>query len=319
MHELGLRLAPLGGNSLIDDHEEGRPATGDPLDAGPDDDVSGGYRLVGGDPVGEVGPHGRPEVPLEARGAEVEHPLDVGVEPLVVEGGHGHGEAAGDVRVGGGRGGDTTVGAEQGDQLEGQQGDEQGQHDPTQETAAGAAPTDRDVAGGGDGSHEGMVSPALNRQRATWIAAAVLAVIVAVLAIVIFTRGQGEKARQNEVKDSAEKFAMALSTYDFHHLDRDLGKVRSMGVGNFRYQYEDVLGANSFSKALSDNEAVATAKVKSGPFVVALTPDDARTFTVVSQTIKGKSAPQGETRNVRVESILVRTPKGWRVDWVQIS
>jgi hypothetical protein len=40
---------------------------------------------------------------------------------------------------------------------------------------------------------------------------------------------------------------------------------------------------------------------------------------VVSQTIKGKSAPQGETRNVRVESILVRTPMGWRVDWVQIS
>jgi len=147
----------------------------------------------------------------------------------------------------------------------------------------------------------------------------VLAVIVALLAIVLFTRGQSEKARQDQVKDTAEKFALALSTYDYHHLDRDLGKVRSMGVGNFRYQYQDVLGANSFSKALSDNQAVATAKVKSGPFVDALTKDDARTFTVVSQTIKGKSSPQGETRNVRVESILVRTPKGWRVDWVQIS
>jgi hypothetical protein len=164
-----------------------------------------------------------------------------------------------------------------------------------------------------------MVSPAQNRQRATWMAAAVLAVIVAVLAIVIFTRGQSEKARQTEVKNTAEKFALALSTYDYHHLNSDLGKVRGMGVGNFRYQYEDVLGANSFSKALSDNQAIATAKVKSGPFVAALSKDDARTFTVVSQTIKGKSAPQGETRNVRVESILVRTPKGWRVDWVQIS
>jgi Mce-associated membrane protein len=147
----------------------------------------------------------------------------------------------------------------------------------------------------------------------------VLAVIVAVLAIVIFTRGQSANSRQQEVKSTAEKFALALSTYDYQHLNRDLGKVRGMGVGNFRYQYEDVLGANSFSKALSDNQAVATAKVKSGPFVAALTNDDARTFTVVSQTIKGKSAPQGETRNVRVESILVRTPKGWRVDWVQIS
>jgi hypothetical protein len=136
---------------------------------------------------------------------------------------------------------------------------------------------------------------------------------------VLFTRGQSEKGRQDEVKKTAQRFALALSTYDYRHLNRDLDTVRGMGVGNFRYQYEDVLGANSFDKALKSNEAVATAKLNSGPFVAALSPDDARTFTVVSQTIKGKSAPHGETRNVRVESILVRTPKGWRVDWVQIS
>ena len=322
VHELGLRLAPLGGNSLIDDHEEGRPATGEPLDAGPDDDVAGGDRLVGGDAVGEVGPHSRPEVPLEPGSPEVEHPLDVGVEPLVVEGSHSHGEAAGDVGVGGGSVGDAPVGAEQGDQLEGQQGDEQTQDDPAQKTAADTAPGDGGVDSSGDASHEGTVpsvEEAETRQRATWVAAAVLAVIVAVLAIVLFTRGQSEKARQDQVKDTAQKFALALSTYDYRHLDRDLGKVRSLGVGNFRYQYQDVLGANSFTKALADNQAVATAKIKSGPFVAALSKDDARTFTVVSQTIKGQSAPQGETRNVRVESILVRTPKGWRVDWVQIS
>ncbi|MBV8981788.1 MAG: hypothetical protein JO086_12870 [Acidimicrobiia bacterium] len=146
-----------------------------------------------------------------------------------------------------------------------------------------------------------------------------LAVIVAVLAIVIVVRGPGAKGRQDDVKDTAQKFAIALSTYDYHHLSRDLGKVKNMGIGNFRYQYQDVLGATSFTKALSDNQAVATAKVKSGPFIAALTTDDARTFTVVSQTIKGSSSPQGETRNVRVETILVRTSAGWRVDWVQIS
>jgi hypothetical protein len=146
-----------------------------------------------------------------------------------------------------------------------------------------------------------------------------MAVIVAVLAIVLALRGESPKGRQTEVKNVAERFAIALSTYDFHHLNSDLGKVRGMGVGNFRYQYEDVLGANSFEQALKSNEAVAKAKVKSGPFVVALGKDDARTFTVVSQTISGKSAPKGETRNVRVESILVRTPQGWRIDWVQIS
>src|SRR5438128_12023898 len=56
--------APLGGDLLIDDHQEGGPATGDGLDAGPDHDLAGADRLVGGDAVGEVGPHGGPEIPL---------------------------------------------------------------------------------------------------------------------------------------------------------------------------------------------------------------------------------------------------------------
>ena len=40
---------------------------------------------------------------------------------------------------------------------------------------------------------------------------------------------------------------------------------------------------------------------------------------MLDQEIKGKSAPNGEKRKVRVESILVRTPSGWRVDWVEIT
>jgi type II secretory pathway pseudopilin PulG len=216
----------------------------------------------------------------------------------------------------------AAAGADEHDELEDQEGDDQSEHDPAQDTAAGTTAggaADAGVDSGGDASHEAIVPSDVARQRAVWTAAAVVAVIVAVLAVVLATRGQGSKGRQDEVKKTASRFAVALSTYDYQHLDRDLAKVRAMGVGNFQYQYEDVLGANSFSKALSDNQAVATAKVKSGPFVAALTNDDARTFTVVSQTIKGKSAPQGETRNVRVESILVRTAKGWRIDWVQIS
>ena len=92
-----------------------------------------------------------------------------------------------------------------------------------------------------------------------------------------------------------------------------------MGVGNFRYQYEQILGGSSFQKALRSNQAVATAKVVSGPFVASLTHQDARTFTVLSQRIQGRASPQPETRKVRVESVLVRTPDGWRVDWVEIT
>jgi len=157
------------------------------------------------------------------------------------------------------------------------------------------------------------------RNRATWLACAALAVIVAILAVVLFTRGESAKSRQADVKHTAERFALALSSYDYRHLAPDLAKVRAMGVGNFRYQYEQILGGNSFETALKNNEAIATAKITDGPFVAAIGKNDARTFTVLEQEIKGKSAPNGEKRKVRVESILVRTPSGWRVDWVEIT
>src|SRR5581483_9640675 len=189
---------------------------------------------------GEVGPHGGAEVPLESGSPHGEDALDVGVEPLVVERSHGHREVSSKVSVGG-----AAARPDQGDQLEDQKGDQDRQDDPAQDTAAGATPADGGVDGGidsgEDASHGGTVpsaDPAETRQRATWIAAAVLTVIVAVLAIVLFTRGQSASARQKEVKNTAQKFALALSTYDYRHLNTDLGKVRSMGVGNFRYQYE---------------------------------------------------------------------------------
>jgi len=129
----------------------------------------------------------------------------------------------------------------------------------------------------------------------------------------------GTKGRQDTVKGVAERFAVALSSYDYRHLDRDLARVKGMGVGNFRYQYDQILAGTNFQSALKGNQAVATAKVVSGPFVASLRTDDARTFTVLQQRIAGKTSPQPETRKVRVESVLVRTPSGWKVDWVEIT
>src|SRR5205823_1017415 len=126
-HDLGLLLAALGGDRLIEDHEEGPPTPGRPLNAGTGDDVADADRLVGGDPVGEVGAHGGPELPLEAGRAEGQDPGDVGVEPAVVERSHGDRELTDEGDVVGGGVWEPTLPAERND-LEGQQGD-QHQHD----------------------------------------------------------------------------------------------------------------------------------------------------------------------------------------------
>ena len=146
-----------------------------------------------------------------------------------------------------------------------------------------------------------------------------LAVAAVVLGLLLALPDRGDAAEREEVEETAEKFAVALSSYNYRTLDRDLRTVREMGVGNFRYQYQQILGGDAFQNALRQNEAVATAKVLKGPYLAEITDDEARTFTVLAQTVRGKAPAQPQTRNVRVESILVRTDDGWKVDWVEIT
>ena len=146
-----------------------------------------------------------------------------------------------------------------------------------------------------------------------------LAVIAAAGGVALALRGDEPRNEREEVVQQAERFALALSSYDYRHIDRDLANVRAMGVGNFRYQYDQVLGGDAFRTALRENQAVATAKVTKGPYVAAQDSDEARTFTVLEQSLRGKGQAQPQVRRVRVESILVRTVQGWRVDWVEIT
>jgi hypothetical protein len=148
----------------------------------------------------------------------------------------------------------------------------------------------------------------------------VLAVLAVIGGVLVAAKGDDPSTnRRDEVTEQAERFALALSSYNYKTIDRDLAHVKAMGVGNFRYQYTQVLGGDAFRKALSENEAVATAKVVKGPYIASLTDTDARTFTVLEQSLKGKGQTQPQTRRVRVESILVRTTGGWRIDWVEIT
>lgn len=110
---------------MVDNDEEGRPPVGDALGPGPGDDAPLADGLVGDDPLGEVGPHGPAELPLEPGGAEGEDAGDVGVDALVVEGRDGLGEPAREPDLGGGGVGEPFVRGE-GDDLEGEDGEEKG-------------------------------------------------------------------------------------------------------------------------------------------------------------------------------------------------
>ena len=285
---------------MVDNDEERRPPVGDGLGPRPGDDVPPADGLVGDDPLREVSPHRPPELPLEPGRPQGEDAGDVGVDPLVVEGGDSLGEPAGEADLGGADLGDVVAASEGGD-LEGEDRDEESDGDDRQDPIREEPPHHDNVA------------------RTWWSVAGVLAAAAVVLGLLLALPDRGPSAEREEVEETAEKFAVALSSYDYRRLDRDLRNVREMGVGNFRYQYQQILGGDAFQTALRQNEAVATARVLKGPYLAELSDDEARTFTVLAQTVRGKAPAQPQTRNVRVESILVRTDDGWKVDWVEIT
>jgi Mce-associated membrane protein len=152
--------------------------------------------------------------------------------------------------------------------------------------------------------------------RATWTVVAVLLALALAAGAFLLFRGPGEKQRQDAVKHVAETFAVDLSSYDFHHLDADLAKVRGMAVSRFRYDYQAIQTDSAVAKAFRDNQAISTAKVTSGPFVAAVSKHDARVLLSLVQTTRGKAQPQPQSFRRQLDIFLVNTDAGWRVDWV---
>jgi Mce-associated membrane protein len=132
---------------------------------------------------------------------------------------------------------------------------------------------------------------------------------------VLLTRGDAATDRRAQVVQASERFAVALTSYDYRHLDADFARVRAMSLAGFRDEYESLLGPQG-ADALRASKAVSVASVDKGPFVGSLTADEAHTFTIVQQKITNKDTPEARATSTRVELYLVRTARGWKIDRV---
>jgi Mce-associated membrane protein len=220
----------------------------------------------------------------------------------VVERRERDGHVAGHDAAGAGTTRESAVVVGERDDLEGEHGDKGdagGDRDDAvrEETAEHAGPIPRQVP------------------VATWRAAIVLAVVAAVLGAVLWARGPSAADRRAEVVAVSERFAVALTSYDHRRLERDFARVRSMSLAGFRDEYDSLLGGQS-AEALRASEAVSKATVETGPLVASMTDDEARTFTVVVQTVTNKENPEGQRVRTRVELYLVKTVAGWKIDRV---
>jgi len=144
--------------------------------------------------------------------------------------------------------------------------------------------------------------------------------VVVLLGLVLLLRGPSTRDRRNQVRNASERFAIALSSYDYRHLDADFAHVRSMSTTGFQAEFDDLLGGQEFVNALRTSQARSAATIVKGPYVASLARDEARTYTVVEQRITNKQSTKSRVSTSRVDLYLVRLGHGgWKVDRVTLS
>jgi hypothetical protein len=145
--------------------------------------------------------------------------------------------------------------------------------------------------------------------------AGTLAALALVLGIVLLVQGDGgESDRRAEVSDVSERFALALTSYDYRHLDDDFGKVKAMSTSGYADEFDDLLGGQQLAAALKKSRARSVSSVQKGPFIATVSDDEARTVTVVEQRVTNQEQPEARPVRIPVQLYLVRLASGgWKV------
>jgi Mce-associated membrane protein len=114
---------------------------------------------------------------------------------------------------------------------------------------------------------------------------------------------------------AAKTFSAELSTYDYHHLDRDFGAVVNHSTGKFK---------TDFSKASKDLEPLITkyqatsAGNVSAAGVSDATADRATVIVFVDQTVRNTNSPQPRVDRNRLRLTLTHASGAWLVEKVEI-
>jgi Mce-associated membrane protein len=118
---------------------------------------------------------------------------------------------------------------------------------------------------------------------------------------------------------AAKTFSAELSTYDYHHLDRDFGAVVNHSTGKFK---------TDFSKASKDLEPLITKyqATSAGKVAAAGISDDATTdptnhatvIVFVDQTVRNTNSPQPRVDRNRLRLTLTHASGSWLVEKVEI-
>ncbi len=169
--------------------------------------------------------------------------------------------------------------------------------------------------------------PDEGRRFSLWLLlAGVLVVVLALGANIIVLRRQTSgdavqafvREEEPRVKEQATKLLSLLMNYSGADVSTIGDRILALSTGNFRQQYEQVLG-RGLSRALQQAGASSRGQIVTGPNVSFRSATEAIAISRVEQTTQSNQNPRGRTFVYLLEVTLVNTAdEQWKADRIEI-
>lgn len=125
-------------------------------------------------------------------------------------------------------------------------------------------------------------------------------------------------AASPEIEDRAAEVANLLLNYDSTNLDEVSRQLLEVATGDFRQDYERVLG-QGLAPALESAKSSSRGQIVNGPDVYFHSPSEAIAIVGVSQFVQSTNNPQGRRVDYVLRiSFVETTAGGWKADNVEV-
>ena len=160
--------------------------------------------------------------------------------------------------------------------------------------------------------------PVASRRHASilpWILVAV-AVAGAAAFAVLWQGAEAEHRAENELRDRARAFVLALTNFSSDSIQADVDEIRSFATCRFAEEVDTLFGEQTIA-AIEEAEAASRSEVQE-LFVQSMGSESASVFAVVSEEITNRSLEEPQPGVIRLEVELLKTGSGWKIEGVQL-
>ena len=146
--------------------------------------------------------------------------------------------------------------------------------------------------------------------RNRFLAAAVVVVLVVLLGFEFTAAGSGRGLPHAPAasRDVARQFGVAVTSFDYRHVDADIAHVLALGGPGFETDFRNAMGAN-FIGGITTNKRISTGQVVLGPTAQRVANGRATFLVVVSQQIvsDGSNTPPQSLRVAMLVTVTTST------------